>query len=236
MLISPVRHGMLFGHIRKPTRGYFRPSAKHIACWWLMHPLFSVWIRNDYSLLCSVPYSQEIAMTVHPEGAHFLFLYFPHITLESTTDRQLNFGAEDEDLLSWHQFLKTYFHHNDIYLHSTCSGCLNVSFLLLFGRFSTVWSNILTIAVAPHSMAVACISDGSSVWLWLRCRTSIFYQMFFGSIPQVCMSKCPWAKYWTPIAGPCMAATATSVWILLNCMKNWMSLWTIAKCIIIIDR
>ena len=38
-----------------------------------------------------------------------------------------------------------------------------------------------------------------------------------GSIPLVCMSTCPRARYWTPNcswwSAPCMAATAISIWI-----------------------
>ena len=58
------------------------------------------------------------------------------------------------------------------------------------------------------------------------------YRKGAGSIPLVCMSNCPWARYWTPISSWCagrhLAATAISVsmyvWItgqkcLLNALK-----------------
>ena len=46
------------------------------------------------------------------------------------------------------------------------------------------------------------------VW-WLEgcCVTSRLTQAELG-----CMSKCPWARYWTP---PCIAASAISVWMCL---------------------
>ena len=53
------------------------------------------------------------------------------------------------------------------------------------------------------------------------------YQKVAGSAPLVCVSKCPWARYWTPKlllmcwSTPCMAATAIGVgmcvWITVSC-------------------
>ena len=45
------------------------------------------------------------------------------------------------------------------------------------------------------------------------------YRKDAGFIPLVCMSKCPWARHWTPNCSwcawlaPCMAAAAISVWM-----------------------
>lgn len=84
--------------------------------------------------LVSLTFSPLFSRNCHdnsPRRCTFSFsVLSPHYTW-STTDRQWDFGPEAVDLLSWHQFLKTYFHHNDIYVHSTCSGCLNVSFLTI---------------------------------------------------------------------------------------------------------
>ena len=35
-------------------------------------------------------------------------------------------------------------------------------------------------------------------WLWFTRKASVLFQKVAGSIPLVCMSKCPWARYWNP--------------------------------------
>ena len=126
------------------------------------------------------------------------------------------------------------------YCRSVCPPFKNVFFFLwMFHLYSVECHVFHTVRLFSHKLLKVFVSAvlnnvGVGKHVFLTSLTGLYCELgdilcpadklvkwnisVFMYVPLVCMSLCPWARYWTPEllmcwSAPCIAATAISVWM-----------------------